>query len=85
MASPLSTRKQAVNLSTGEVRVSKIRRDPPPAAKLTAVRHPDGNDRPAVVIGVIAFALAIFVLTMAFGSWSGWSPGQYRMELNAAE
>ena len=85
MASPLKTGKQTVNLATGEVRVSKIRRDPPPPQKLKAVRHPDEVDRPAVIIGVLAIALAIFVITIAFGSYSGWSPSEYTVKLNFAE
>ena len=85
MASPLKSGKQAVNLASGEVRVSKIRRDPPPPVKLKAVRHPDEIDRPAVVVGVIAVALALFVITLAFSSYSGWSPSEYTLEINAAE
>ena len=85
MASPLKTGKQAVNLASGEVRVSKIRRDPPPPAKLKEVRHPDEVDRPAVVVGVVAVALAVFVVIMAFSSYSGWSPSEYTLELRASE
>ena len=85
MARPLPTGKQAVNLASGEVRVSKIRRDPPPPVKLKEVRHPDVVDRPAVIVGVVAFALAIFVIILAFGSYSGWSPSKYTVEINATE
>jgi len=62
--------------------VSRIRRDPPPIAKKTIERDPDERDIRAAVIGVIAFALAIAVITMAFSSGIGWSPSQYTIEMN---
>jgi hypothetical protein len=82
MASPLKTGKQSVNLASGEVRVSRIRRDPPPAEKPKAIRHPDVVDRSAVIIGVLAFALAIIVIIFAFGAWSGWTPAQYTVHVD---
>ena len=84
MASPLKAGKKSVNLASGGVRVSKIRRDPPPVVKEKIV-HPDVIDRRDVVIGVLAFALALFVIILAFGSYSGWSPREYTIELNANE
>ena len=81
MASPLPTRKPTVNLASGEVRVSKIRRDPPPAVKPKALRHPDEVNRSAVIVGVLAFALAIFVIILAVGSYNGWSPRQYTIDV----
>ena len=62
--------------------MSRIRRDPPPIAKKTIERDPDERDIRAAVIGVIAFALAIAVITMAFSSGIGWSPSQYTIEMN---
>jgi len=77
MASPLKTGKKSANVAAGEVRVSKIRRDPPPAVKEIVVRDPDERDTRMVVIGIVAFALAIFVILLAFAIYSGWSPRQY--------
>jgi len=84
MARPLPTGKQSVNLAPPAVRVSRIRRDPPPIVKEKIV-HPDVVDRRDVVIGVVAFALAIFVILLAFSKYSGWSPREYTIELNYAE
>ena len=81
MAAPLPTGKKSVNLAGG-VRVSRIRRDPPPIAKKTIEQNPDERDMRAAVIGVIAFALAIVVITIAFSSGIGWSPSQYTIEVN---
>ena len=76
--------KKSVNLATSGPRVSRIRRDPPPKVVEKEVDL-DVIDRRDVVIGVLAFALAVFVITLAFGSFSGWSPREYTVELNAAE
>ena len=81
MAAPLPTAKKSVNLAA-PVRVSRIRRDPPPVVKKTIVRDPDERDIRAGVIGVIAFALAIFVITLGFSIYAGWSPSQYNIEIN---
>ena len=85
MASPLPTAKQSVDLASSGPRVSKIRRDPPPPEKPKAIRHPDEVDRTAVVVGVVVIALALLVIIFAFGSWSGWTPQQYTVEVNLAE
>ena len=82
MARPLQTGKQSVNLAAGEVRVSKIRRDPPPVVKEKVVLDPDERDRRDVVIGILAFALAMFVILFAFASYSGWSPRQYTVHID---
>ena len=84
MASSPKSGKQSVNLAAPAVRVSKIRRDPPPKGKEKVVDL-DTVDRRDVVIGVLAFALAICVIIIASGSFSGWSPREYTVELNAAE
>ena len=81
MAAPLPSAKKSVNLAA-PVRGSRIRRDPPPVVKKTVARDPDERDMRAAVIGVIAFALAIVVITIAFSSGLGWSPSQYNIELN---
>ena len=81
MASPLQTGKQAVDLAGQGVRVSKIRRDPP--AKVKEIPPPDRDERDArtVLIGVIAFGLALAVITIGLSSALGWSPRQYTAHL----
>ena len=89
MARPHPTAKQSVNLASHLAspgpRVSRIRRDPPPAVKEKIVLNPEERDQWEVIVGVLTFALAIFVITLAFGSYSSWSPRQYTVELKAAE
>ncbi|NUT00137.1 MAG: hypothetical protein HOP96_04090 [Sphingomonas sp.] len=80
MASPLPTGKQSVNLKA-PVRVSRIRRDPPPPVKKVPVRDPEERDTQMVVVGVVAFALAIVVITVAVSSAWGWSPTDYTIHL----
>jgi hypothetical protein len=81
MASPLPTGKQSVDLASQSPRVSKIRRDPPPPVKELVVRDPEERDRRDVILGVTTFALAIFVIIFAFGSYSGWSLSNHPVEL----
>ena len=77
MASPLPTGKQSVNLAPSAAPGSRIRRDPPPAVKELVVRDPNERDARMVVIGIVTFALALFVILVAFASYIGWSPRQY--------
>ena len=77
MASPLQTGKKSVDLAPSGPRVSRIRRDPPPAVKELVVRDPNERDTRMVVIGIVTFALALFVILVAFASYIGWSPRQY--------
>ena len=81
MASPLKTGKQSVKLGA-PVRGSRIRRDPPPIAKKIVERDPDERDVRVVAIGVVAFALAIFIIMIGFSAYSGWSPSDYTVEIN---
>ena len=81
MAQPLHSGKQAVDLASAGPRVSRIRRDPPPAVKQTIVELEE-SDQTIVVVGVLVFALSIFVLVLAFGIYSTWSPSEYTIELN---
>lgn len=91
MARPHPTKKASVNLasnpasgpaSSGPAK-SRIRRDPPPAVKPKAlVLDPEERDQWEVVVGILAFALAIFIIVIAFGSYSTWSPSQYTVEMN---
>ena len=77
--------KQSVPLPAPGTKVSRIRRDPPPKVKAESAVDTEERERWAVTVGILVFALSIFVIVIAFGSYSGWSPTQYTMELNAAE
>jgi hypothetical protein len=79
MAAPLKSGKQTVNLASSGVKVSRIRRDPPPKVKVKEV-DPDEVDRNDVVIGVLAFTFSILVIILALAHYSGWSPRQYVLE-----
>ena len=84
MARPLPTAKQSVDLAaSGGVRVSRIRRDPPLKLqdKEPTIRERDVRDAWVVVVGVIAFALAIAVVVVGVGGWTGWSPREYTIYL----
>lgn len=81
MAAPLPTGKQTVNLASGEVRVSRIRRDPPPPPKPEIYVDPEDRDRRDAIIGITLFALAIFVIVLAVGAYNGWSPSQYTFRM----
>jgi hypothetical protein len=81
MASPLHTPKQAVDLATTPKRVSRIRRDPPPKVKEVTIADRDERDARIVVIGVIAFALAVVIVIVGLSSAFGWSPRQYTAHL----
>jgi len=85
MTRPLPTGKQSVKLAPDGARGSRIRRDPPPTAKAKLVVDPNERDQWTVVIGVLTFALALFVIVLAFGSYAGWSPQQYTVEIRASE
>jgi hypothetical protein len=80
MTRPLSTGKQSVDLASA-VPGSRIRRDPPPAVKELVVRDREGRDQQIVVIGVVAFALALFIIIVGFISVYGWSPSQYTIHI----
>jgi hypothetical protein len=81
MAKPLQTAKPTVNLATGEKRVSKIRRDPPPVARETVIPDRDESDRRGAAIGIVVFTLALVAVIFALGSWAGWSPSEYTVRL----
>jgi len=81
MALSHPTGKQSVNLASPRLRESRIRRDPPPVVKAKVVLDPDEREQWAVVVGILTFALAIFVIILAFGSYSSWSPSQYTVEM----
>jgi hypothetical protein len=80
MARPLPSGKTSVNLARGEVRVSRIRRDPPPVVKEVYV-DPEELDRKAVIIGILTVALALVVIILAVGSYNGWTPREYTVHI----
>ena len=87
MTRPLPTAKPSVdlasNLASPGPRVSRIRRDPPPVVKKQVVLDPEERDQWTVVVGILTFALTIFVIDIAFGIYAGWSPSQYTVEMRA--
>ena len=85
MARPTPTGKQSVKLTSPGARASRIRRDPPPVVKEKIAVDPEERDKWDVIVGVTTFALAIFVIIFAFGSYSGRSSSEYTVELNFSE
>ena len=81
MASPLPTGKQTVSLASSGPRISKIRRDPPPPTPEVIVAERNERDARMVAIGVVTFALALVVITLALMSYTGWSPRDYRLDV----
>ena len=81
MASPLPSGKQSVNLAAGGVRVSRIRRNPPPVVREKPAVDPEERDQWVVILGVITFALAIAVVVLAFSSYSDWSPSEHTVRI----
>jgi len=77
MASPLKTAKQAVDLAAPAVRVSRIRRDPPPPVRIVTAAEIKERDARHIAIGIVSLALAAFVLLLAATNAAGWSPSQY--------
>lgn len=81
MARPLPSGKQSVSLASSGVRVSRIRRDPPPPPPEVVVAERNERDARMVAVGIITFALALVVITLAFMSYIGWTPRQYTANL----
>jgi len=81
MAAPLKTGKQSVNLSKGEVRVSKIRRDPPPKLKEIVIRDRDEHNRRTAAIGIARFTLALMIIMLGLAAYTGRSPREYILQL----
>ena len=91
MAVPQPTAKKSVDLASASSpassapaapRPSRIRRDPPPAVKAEVVADAEEQEQWALVIGILVFAAAIFVIVLAAGRYAGWSPAQYTLEVN---
>ena len=68
MASPLPSGKSSVNLGSTAAPGSRIRRDPPPPAKKVVDRDPDKADSWTVIVGILTFELALFVIIVAISS-----------------
>ncbi len=81
MASPLPTRKKTVDMATPVLRVSRIRRDPPPPVKEVTPAEIEERDTRHILIGVLAFALALFVILIGVSNFAGWSPRQYTVHI----
>ena len=81
MATPLKTAKQAVDLAAPVVRVSRIRRDPPPKVKTVTAAEIRERDARGMAIGIAALTLAVFVLLLAATNAAGWSPSQYTITI----
>ena len=82
MATPLHTSKKSVNLAA-PVRGSRIRRDPPAPMKKVEIKDPEERDTQMVVIGVIGFAVAIFIVVLGFSAYYGTSaPEERTIHLN---
>ena len=71
-----------MNLASGGVRVSRIRRDPPPPkVKQISLEERNERNRRDAVIGVTAITFAILVLIYAVSSYNGWTPPEYTIEI----
>ena len=81
MANPLPTAKQSVDLAYSGSAVSRIRRDPPPVVKELSVVDVGQREGWAIAIGVVSFALALFVVVLAISSAAGWTPSQYSVNI----
>lgn len=82
MAAPLTTAKATVDLAAPGVRVSRIRRDPPPKPKKQlSLAERDERDRRTVVLGIARFTLAMVTVLMALSHFAGWSPRQVVIDI----
>jgi len=81
MARPLPTPKQAVDLAAPVVRVSRIRRDPPPKVRHVTAAEMKERDARGMAIGIAVLALAAFTLLLAATNAAGWSPSQYTLHI----
>jgi len=82
MARPLKSAKPTVNLASGEVRVSKIRRDPPPQKlKQISIEERNERDQRNAIVGIAAFTIAMMIILLAVSVWAGWTPRAYILQL----
>jgi hypothetical protein len=83
MASSLQKGKQSVDLAAPGKLGSRIRRDPPPKVKEISVEELKERERRRAIVGVMIFALALFVIILGFSAFAGWSPAAYTIHLNS--
>ena len=81
MASSFQMGKHSVDLAASRVPGSRIRRNPPPVVQEVAPVDLEQRDARTVIIGVITFALALFVITIALSSVGSWSPSEQTVHL----
>jgi hypothetical protein len=81
VASPLNSRKKTVDLAAPVVRVSRIRRDPPPKVKEVTAVEVKEREAWTVAIGIATFALALFAILFVVSDAAGWSPSQYTITI----
>lgn len=77
MPSPSRTSKKTVDLAEPVVRVSRIRRDPPPPEKIITAAEIREHDTRTLVIGVAILSLALFVALIGVVDFAGWMPREY--------
>ena len=81
MASSRNARKKSVDMAAPVARVSRIRRDPPPAARMVSAAEVKDRETLALVVGVAAIALALFAILIGIGN-ANWSPSQYTIRIH---
>ena len=86
MASPFQSSKKSVDLAAPVVRVSRIRRDPPPPpVKEVSSAEIKERDAWTVVIGIATFALALVVIVVGVSNAAGWSPRDYTIHIESGD
>lgn len=82
MARPLKAGRKTVDLASGEVRVSKIRRDPPPQKlKAISIEERSERDQRNAIVGITVITVALMVILYAVSVWAGWTPRTYIVQL----
>lgn len=79
MARPLTTSKQTIDLAAPAVAGSRIRRNPPPAAKREPVIDREDREKMTVAVGVLVTTLALLALIVGLGIYAGWSPSEIKL------
>ena len=77
MAGPIPLPKQTVDLAAPRLRVSHIRRDPPPPEKKVTAGEIRDRDTMSLVVGIATLTLALIVVLISLTNAAGWSPSQY--------
>ena len=77
MASPSPRAKKTVDMAAPALRVSRIRRDPPPPERKVTAGEVRESEAWSVVLGIGLMALALLVILVALNNAAGWSPSQY--------